>query len=597
MYSFGVLLQELFTEKKPFDTSGDPEVMLQRSLKGETDPVVGLDSDLTSLIVRMKALVPPQRPTALDVAQRLRWIRNKARRRVIRIAVAAAVILIVLGVTKYTIDLSRERTAAVAARQDADRRRQQAESLIGFMLGDLRTRLQEVGRLELLDAVGREATQYFNAIPPESSSGEELYRRSQSMHQIGQIRQSEGKLQDAIGAYADSIRFAEQAVSRDPGNADWQLGLATAHFYAGDVQRRQGSLDKALAEYSAYRDTAAGLARSDPKNDRWQLELSYGYGAVASIQELQGQLEAARQSLESGQRITEALYERDPQNSELSDALGTSHNRLGVVLDKMGRSDEALAHLLADVELRRRALEKSPQNSSVQYGYEIALSYAGLFYEARGELDAAHEYLAQFLDVATRLSAGDGRNLAWKRDAAVAQIDLANVLRLQGKVQEAQQNYEKALAGLQSMAAASSTVVAWQLAVVRGEIGLAQAELQRNALDTAQEHLDDADRIVRPLVNRGTSRDARRWAAEAWLAAAEIADRRHDRPRATRLRESALTVVGSGNTPLEKERLALQARALLALGRTGEASPVVDRLLAQGYRHPSLVKVLPATSR
>jgi hypothetical protein len=41
--------------------------------------------------------------------------------------------------------------------------------------------------------------------------------------------------------------------------------------------------------------------------------------------------------------------------------------------------------------------------------------------------------------------------------------------------------------------------------------------------------------------------------------------------------------VTGGNAPLEKEVLALQARALLALGRVEEARPVVARLLAQGY--------------
>jgi serine/threonine-protein kinase len=597
MYSFGLLIQELFTEKKPFDTSGDRETVVNRALKGETVPVAGLDADITSLIARLKSFAPPQRPPAVEVAERLRWIRQKPRRRLIRAGIAAAVLLIVLGVAKYTIDLARERTVAVAAREDADRRRQQAESLIGFMLGDLRTRLQEVGRLELLDSVGREATAYFNAIPPESLSGEELYRRSQSMYQIGQIRQAEGKLPEATRAYADAIRFGEQAVARDPKSGEWQLGLATAHFYAGDALRRQGDLDGAAREFTAYRDTAQRLAVSDPKNAKWQLEVAYGYSNVAAIHELRGDLEPARSALESSQTILDTLFKRDPQDGELAEAVANNHNRLGVVLDKMGRGDEALPHLLADVDLRRRALEKSPQSSSVQHGYGIALSYAGLFYEARGNLDAAHEYFRQFVDVATRLSAQDSRNMAWKRDAAVARINLADVLWLQGGLQEAQRNYEEALAGLRSMGAASSALVAWQLAVVRGEIGLAHVDLQRNAADAAQKHLDEAERIVGPLVERSTSRDARKWTAEARLASADVSDRRRERAEAIRLRESVLTLLGAGGAPADKETLALQARALLGLGRTAEAQPAVARLLAQEYRHPSLMKLIVQGSR
>jgi serine/threonine-protein kinase len=278
MYSFGLLLQELFTGQPPFDPTLDYSTLLAKAQVGVTAPIAGLDTDLAALIQRLKSTAPAQRPTAVEAAERLRWIRAKPKRRLIRLAIAVAVVLVVLGVTKYTVDLARERTAAVAAREEADRRRGQAESLIGFMLGDLRARLQEAGRLELLEEVGREATAYFNAVPPESLSGDELFRRSQSMHQIGQIRQAEGNLKAASDAYRDSIAFAQQAVERDPANGEWQLGLATARFYAGEALRVQGDLKGAMQEYQAYRDIAQRLVDREPQNERWLLELSYGLG-------------------------------------------------------------------------------------------------------------------------------------------------------------------------------------------------------------------------------------------------------------------------------------------------------------------------------
>ena len=146
------------------------------------------------------------------------------------------------------------------------------------MLGDLRPRLQEVGRLDVLDEVGRQATAYFNAVPPELLSGDELFRRSQSMHQIGQIRQAEGNLKAAADAYRDSIAFAEQAVALDPTNGEWQVGLANARFYAGEALRVQGDLTGAMREYQAYRDIAQRLVDREPQNERWLLELSYGMG-------------------------------------------------------------------------------------------------------------------------------------------------------------------------------------------------------------------------------------------------------------------------------------------------------------------------------
>ena len=204
MYSFGLLLQELFTGQPPYDSTLDYSMLLAKGQVGATTKVTGLDSDLTALIQRLKSTAPAQRPTAVEAAERLRWIRGKPRRRLVRLALAAAVVLLVLGVDEIHRRSGERGTVAVAAREEADRRREQAESLIGFMLGDLRTRLQQAGRLELLEEVGRQAMAYFNAVPPEALSGDELFRRSQSMHQIGQIRQAEGNLSAASDAYRDS---------------------------------------------------------------------------------------------------------------------------------------------------------------------------------------------------------------------------------------------------------------------------------------------------------------------------------------------------------------------------------------------------------
>ena len=167
---------------------------------------------------------------------------------------------------------------AVAAREDADRRRGQAETLIGFMLGNLRPKLEQVGRLDLLEDVGREAMVYFSAVPAAQMSGEELFRRSQAIYQIGQVRQAEGRLPQAVEAYRESLSLAQQVAERDPENSEWQLGVAMAHFYLGDALRVQADPAGAMRELSAYRDIARRLVERDPSNEKWRLELAYGHG-------------------------------------------------------------------------------------------------------------------------------------------------------------------------------------------------------------------------------------------------------------------------------------------------------------------------------
>jgi serine/threonine-protein kinase len=593
MYSFGLLLQELFTGQPPYDPTLDRSTLLARTQVGSTPAVNGLDTDLAALIKRLKSAAPAQRPTAVEAAERLRWIRGKPRRWLVRLSVAAAVALVVSGATKYTVDLATERTAAVAARDEADRRRGQAESLIGFMLGDLRARLQEVGRLEVLEEVGRQATAYFNAVPPESLSGDELYRRSQSMHQIGEIRRAEGNLNAASEAYRDSIAFAEQAVARDPTNGEWQIGLANARFYAGEAFRIQGDLKAAMREYQAYRDIAQRLVDREPENERWLLELSYGLGGVAFVDEANGDFESARRGLEAAQRLKEDLARRNPTDIERRQAMASGHHRLGLVLDKLGEVDLALTHYLADLDIRQELITRQPENFALKRNYQVALSFMGGAYEDRGDLAMAAKYFQIQRGVASAYAASDPRNANWRRDEATAEKNLGGAFRLLGSLQQAERAYERAIAIVRPIAEASPGVAIRQYDLADAELGLGLTYFIRGELDLAAARADVVERLLAPLLARGTDREAALRAAEGRLLAADVAARRGNARVAQLLRESALALVVSGQerNP-EKRLLAVQARALVVLNRADEARPIVERLTRLGYRHPTLMTLI-----
>jgi serine/threonine protein kinase len=158
MYSFGLLLQELLSGEPPYAPGLSRLELLTAATEAQTRPVKGVGADLTALIERLKSPAPTRRPTAVEAAERLRWIRDKPKRRLRALGAAAIVLLLAGGGVKYTLDLDRERTVA-------EQRRDQAEGLIGFMVSDLREKLEPIGRLDILDGVGEKALAYFAAVP------------------------------------------------------------------------------------------------------------------------------------------------------------------------------------------------------------------------------------------------------------------------------------------------------------------------------------------------------------------------------------------------------------------------------------------------
>ena len=78
---------------------------------------------------------------------------------------------------------------AFQSRNEAREQRRQAEGLVGFMLGDLKDKLEPIGRLDTLDAVGSRALAYYQAQDKSELSDEALAQRSRALTLMGEIAQ------------------------------------------------------------------------------------------------------------------------------------------------------------------------------------------------------------------------------------------------------------------------------------------------------------------------------------------------------------------------------------------------------------------------
>ena len=105
-------------------------------------------------------------------------VRRENQRRTQRLfwlSTGMAAAMMVMGV--LTVFAVQSRNEAVIARDDAERQKTQAEDLIEFMLGDLRKKLEPVGRLDVLDSVGDRALKYFATLRPDEIDEGTLGRR------------------------------------------------------------------------------------------------------------------------------------------------------------------------------------------------------------------------------------------------------------------------------------------------------------------------------------------------------------------------------------------------------------------------------------
>jgi eukaryotic-like serine/threonine-protein kinase len=587
MYSFGLVLQALFTGRDPFEEGLTVREVIDRATRGESLPPADVDRSIAALIRSLKGLAASDRPTALDVSKELAWIAGRSLRRIRRLAAAALLLLVSLATLKYVSDVRHERNAALEARADADRRRGQAEVLIGFMVGDLRTKLEPVGSLALLDDVGKHALAYFKSLRPDEISPQELRRNAKTLNQLGEVRMAQGDLAGA-GEFLDSaLGLATAAARREPGDAENQLELGVTHFWLGSLRRQEGDLDRALDQYTRYLRISEALARATPGNVDYQIEVAYGHSNVGTVLEQQGDFERALSHYTGAVEVKEQRLKREPGRIDWKADLATTVNKVGVVLLAMGRYLDARQAFEQEHELLAAALESEPKNTRWKHRMAVNLSFQGDLAEDLGEEEAAMGFFIRGRQLERELVAHDPANTSWQRNLANSDLKIGIRFRHRGDLRAAESAYRQALARMQPLVAKDPDRVLWRTDVASMHEAAASILLDRGLIAEARAEMDAAraSLAMTPESDILTQRLALRLAVTSGLVAARAGDGAGAQSEWNRVFESLWPSRDSLRTVRD---LDLLARALLHAGRVSDAEPIMERLAKLGYRQQGL---------
>jgi tetratricopeptide (TPR) repeat protein/tRNA A-37 threonylcarbamoyl transferase component Bud32 len=588
MFSLGLVLQELFTGHHPYSLDLDTDTLIDRVRNGLTDPPAGVTADLARLMKRLTTPVPVQRPTAAQAAERLRWIREKPRRRMRAGLAAAAVIIAALGAAKYIADLGVERTLALAARDDANRRREQAEGLIGFMLGDLRKKLEPVGRLEILNDVGNRAMDYFAAVPESTLSERELLRRSTALYQIGTVRIAQGRLEEATKPLEASRSLAAALVERKPNDLERLYELGQSEFWVGYVHWRRRHLDQALARFNAYVDISERLVAAAPQNGDYQLELSSANSNIASVLEERGDLAGALERFKASLRIDRSLLEKTPDDNTLRRSLAASHNSIGVVLKAQGKLADALEHHQAELSLQEELVRRQPDDARWRQFLGVAHNYVGGILEARGQMSDARAHYEQAIAICQALVTRDVANMDWRRELGRNHYRLGRNLLAVGARSAALRELSQAVSVSDRVAGTDRTNVGWQRDLGEARHALGETKLLSGDIVGAALESEQTQQLAAAALQRSPDdRLVMRLRALGLMLAGDVARAEGDATRAAGAYGEALAII----EPLARDSndvrlLQPWATALERLGRISAQRAVIRRLEAMGYRTP-----------
>jgi len=475
---------------------------------------------------------------------------------------------------------------ASVARQDAERNRENAEELIGFMLGDLTQNLRAVGRLDVFDAIGDKALDYFESLPEQDLTSRTLAQRADALTLIGEIAFDRADLDGAVRAFTQSVQQARALANREPEAGSWQRQLADSELWLGFAYWQQGRLDDAL-EHFRLALTAAERAHVLAPGDVDALVMrASAHNNIAQVLERRGDLAAAREEYETVLELQQQVQREDPGNPDWQAEIGFAHNTLGKLDLRLGHLESARRHYARDLELKRALVAADPAHRLWQRYLASSEAHMGALAELTGDHVAAVAHVDRAIEIGAQL-------VAQEPEHATRQRFLARQQTRRGRLAHTDGDLAAALALQQGSRRALQALVARDAADIdnRGSLAdaclaladtLAAAGRQAEAIAEARVALGLFEEIA---VADPSNVDAQVELGVGELTAAHILQAGGETEAARSLFAAALQrLEAAAGDSSEPAVLHARTAALAGLGNVEAARAVAERLLGTGYR-------------
>ena len=470
--------------------------------------------------------------------------------------------------------------------REARAQRVQAEGLVEYMIGDLRKKLQPVGRLDVLDGVGLKALDYYAGQDLASLDADSLGRRARALHMIGSLAEQRGRFDEAARDFQQAADTTSRLLQANPGDPQRIFDQSQSEYYVGYVQWYRGRLPDAEASFRRYLDMAQRMNRAKPGDHDWQLEDVFSKTNVGIVLTELGRADEALPLLAEARAEIARIAHSHPEDAV------SEGNTIGwnvIAYTALGRDEEAIA---ADNDKIAAALRapNADKDQDVQFLVGNAHHEIATWQHNLGRLDEAVASARRALDELLALNARDPANVDNIGEIVGTQTLLAQMLLELGDRAGAREQLRQAQTRLASLMARPAQKRAWRLShngrVAEVRAGLADTDAERAAADAAlAAYLADVRKYeseggVVPqldatviggvglmhgdlLTHAGHADQAR----DAWRIAAD-----RIRPIADRLVPAAMTQLGQLD---------------LRLAGTQDARTWADRVLRTTYRHPA----------
>ena len=306
----------------------------------------------------------------------------------------------------------------------AERKRIEAENLMGFMIGDFADKLRSVKRMDLLEGISEQALAYVEAAQEEDKgwfgtiaqepSFELRFQHALSLQAMAEVRYYRDDANTAKKLYEQADKGLEALLSEQPNNFELLKAAGANAFWLGNIAFEAHDLNLAGKQLKRYLNFSEEMLTLEPDNDTALMEVSYATNSMGSVAYRQLEYAQALSYFESSLAYKQQILEKSGESISAVTALANSHSWIASTLMNLGNINDAIKTLEnAEVMLTNQLLS-APGNATIIENLsfvKVNIAESSLF---TSDIAKSIEKLKEAQSLLGNILAQDPDNSAWK---------------------------------------------------------------------------------------------------------------------------------------------------------------------------------------
>lgn len=282
----------------------------------------------------------------------------------------------------------------------AQQKRQEAESLLGFMVGEFADKLRSVERMDLLDGISNKALEYFSTADTESpdflfriflaqKSFVDQFQHAQTLEAMGEVAYSRGKPDEAEQAFLAAKSILTALHERQADNPEVLKTLGENAFWLGQLKYDVGDFSKAAELFNFYLEYSKKLNTLAPDDLNSRLELAYAYNTMGSLYAKTSDYQASQHHFSLSLEFMEEIYLQGNEDTDLIIKIADTLSWLASVSLHLGDFNQALTFYQQGQLKLSQALYEAPEHAGIMESLAYSYWHLARLFQYKGELSKA----------------------------------------------------------------------------------------------------------------------------------------------------------------------------------------------------------------